>query len=66
MIAALVTIGAAERQNIFTVKSAVRLNGSNKKTPNALCGKKYTTKVMSAGQKDMDLFYCSYSVYLSY
>ena len=31
LIAALVTIGAAERQNIFTVKSAVRLNGSNKK-----------------------------------
>ena len=27
-----------------------------KKTPKALCGKKYTTKVMSAGQKDMDLF----------
>ena len=39
LIAALVTIGAAERQNIFTVKSAVRLNGSNKKTPNTLCGK---------------------------
>ena len=50
MIAALVTIGAAERQNIFTVKNAARLNGRNKKTPNALCGKKYTTKGISAGQ----------------
>ena len=40
-----------------------------KKTPNALCGKTYTNKGMSAGQhskKDMELFYCNYSVYLSY
>ena len=64
LIAALVTIGAAERQNIFTVKSAVRLNGSNKKdTQSTLWQKIHNYLVMSAGQHSKKM---CYSVYLSY